>query len=718
LRDGFYRVLGTRAQVLVQLGALQSKLAGTQGEAEPELRGLIDATARLNSLLNSRLLWTPSHAPVDQDWLAGVGDDSASLFAGARWQLALRGAWSAVLAAPLRSALALGAFVALLLLLRRRVPAYLAALAEPMRRIRSDSYRLTGMALVWTLLAAAPLLVAIWLIGTLFERAAPPGNAFANEIGLICVQLAGPAFAFALLRALCLDNGLGQAHFRWPQPRRDALRMAAPRLALIVLPAQFLIGLLMLRGEAAAIDALGRALLIIALVAAGALGWWLLAPSRLWTARYVVVQEPSRLRQTVRIGVCATAIALTALVLRGYFVTALTLSERVLQTLAALLAANVLYGLGARWLVVGERRLALKRMEDKLASASENEQAEGEAGETLHDPEPEEITLSSVSAQTRRLLRMLIGIGLATLLLWIWSDIAPALSFLGDVPVWNSSDVAGGKTVAISVSLRDVLEALVVFALTWAGTRNLPGLLEVGILRRFDIDAPTRYAITSVTRYVIVFTGLMFGMSMLGLHWSNLQWLAAGFSVGLGFGMQEIFANFVSGLMVLFERPFRIGDIITIGNVEGTVARIRTRATTIIDWDNKEVIVPNKSFITERVVNWTLSDSTTRIVIPVGVAYRNDPQFAQKLLLDIASAHPLVLAEPAPTCWMSGFGASSQNFDLRVYVAEIGQRNPVRTELQFRIAEAFREHDIEIAFPQMDLWIRESTAPPPVKRKS
>jgi potassium efflux system protein len=190
------------------------------------------------------------------------------------------------------------------------------------------------------------------------------------------------------------------------------------------------------------------------------------------------------------------------------------------------------------------------------------------------------------------------------------------------------------------------------------------------------------------------------------LHWSNLQWLAAGFSVGLGFGMQEIFANFISGLMVLFERPFRVGDIITVGTVEGTVSRIRTRATTIVDWDNREVIVPNKSFITDRLINWTLSDSVTRIVIKVGIAYRNDPRQAQKLLLEVAAAHPQVLSEPAPSCWMTGFGDNTQDFELRVYVAEIGQRNPVRTDLQMRISELFRENDIEIAFPQMDLWLR------------
>jgi potassium efflux system protein len=709
MRDGFFRVLGTRAQILVQLGALQSKLAATQGEAEPELRNLVDATTKLNQLLDSRLLWTPSHAPAGADWITGLRGDSASLFVASRWLRAFAGAWNTAISAPLRSVLGIMVF-ALLLLIRLRAPAQLAKLAEPMRRIRSDRYSLTGAALLWTLLAAAPWPFAIWLVRAAFEYAIPPGNAFANEVGLTLGQLVGPACVIALLRVLNVENGLGHAHFRWPRPRREALRAAAPWLALILLPSQFLIGLVMLRGDAVVIDGLGRALLVATVLAMGALAWWLLAPGRVWTARYVALQEPSRSRRVVRFAFSAVAVALAALALRGYFVTALTLGERVLQTLAALFAANVLYGLAARWLVLGERHLALKRMEEKLASQNEN--AEGESGEALHEPEPEEITLSSVSAQTRRLLRMLIVIGSAASLLWIWSDVAPALNLLGDIALWSSSDVVDGKTIAISVSLRDILEALVIFALTLAATRNLPGLLEVGVLRRFDVDAPTRYAITSVTRYVIVFAGLLVGMSLLGLHWSNLQWLAAGFSVGLGFGLQEIFANFVSGLMVLFERPFRIGDIITIGNIDGTVARIRTRATTIVDFDNKEVIVPNKSFITERVVNWTLSDATTRVAIAVGVAYRNDPKEVRELLLDIVRAHPQVLSDPEPTCWMSGFGDNAQNFDVRFCVAEVGQRNPVRTELQFRIAQAFREHDIEIAFPQLDVWMRNT---PPAK---
>jgi potassium efflux system protein len=458
-------------------------------------------------------------------------------------------------------------------------------------------------------------------------------------------------------------------------------------------------------GSDVPLDTLGRLLLALAFAGVGWLGWRLLAPGRVWTLRNVALAEPLRMRQMARIAFSTMCCALTVLDLLGYFVTVQALGTHLLESLAALLGVVTLHGMAVRWLVLGERRLALKRMLEKQATEeAESERAEGE---TLPDlPETEEITIASVSAQTRRLLRALTILGTVSALLWIWSDVTPALSLLGNITVWDSSQTFDGKEIALHVSLRDILEALVTLVLTWIATRNLPGLLEVGMLRRFHVDAPTRYAVTSVTRYLIFIVGIIVGLSMLGLRWSNLQWLAAGFSVGLGFGMQEIFANFISGLIVLFERPFRIGDVITIGNVEGTVARIRTRATTIVDWDNKEVVVPNKSFITDRLVNWTLSDTTTRIVIKIGIAYRNDPAQAQKLLLEIAAAHPQVLADPAPNCWMTGFGDSTQDFELRVYVGEINQRNPVRTELQFRIAEVFREHDIELAFPQRDVWLR------------
>jgi potassium efflux system protein len=201
--------------------------------------------------------------------------------------------------------------------------------------------------------------------------------------------------------------------------------------------------------------------------------------------------------------------------------------------------------------------------------------------------------------------------------------------------------------------------------------------------------------------------GSVLGLGLLGLRWSQLQWMAAALSVGLGFGLQEIFANFVSGLILLFERPFRVGDVITIGDLSGRVTRIRTRATTILDFDNKEIVVPNKSFITDRLVNWTLSDTITRITIKVGVAYGTDPAAVRAVLHDAARENSRVLADPAPASWFLAFGASSLDFELRVFVGDLGDRLPVQDELNARIAALCTERGIEIAFPQLDLHVRD-----------
>jgi len=177
-------------------------------------------------------------------------------------------------------------------------------------------------------------------------------------------------------------------------------------------------------------------------------------------------------------------------------------------------------------------------------------------------------------------------------------------------------------------------------------------------------------------------------------------------TVGLGFGLQEIFANLVSGLMLLFERPIRIGDTVTVADISGTVTRIRTRATTIVGWDRKELIIPNKEFITGKVVNWTLSDSTLRLIIPVGIAYGSDTQLAREVLTRIAHEHPNVLADPAPRILFMGFGDSALNFEVRSYIGTIDHYLSARDEINNAIDQEFRKAGIEIAFPQRDIHVR------------
>jgi potassium efflux system protein len=249
------------------------------------------------------------------------------------------------------------------------------------------------------------------------------------------------------------------------------------------------------------------------------------------------------------------------------------------------------------------------------------------------------------------------------------------------------------------------LIAILVFALAVVLLRNIPGLMNVTVLEHMPLDTGLRDAFSLFVRYAIVTVGVIVGFSQLGIGWSKVQWLVAAASVGLGFGLQEIFANFVSGIILLFERPLRVGDVVTIGDVTGSVARIQFRATTIQDWDCKELIVPNKELVTGKLVNWTLSNKTNRLEFRVGVALGSDPNRVRELLLDIAKQYPHVLPEPAPHSVMDGFGPSTMQFVLRVYLPTLDVRLQTIHDVYTNIAQRFREEGISIAFPQMDLHV-------------
>jgi potassium efflux system protein len=256
------------------------------------------------------------------------------------------------------------------------------------------------------------------------------------------------------------------------------------------------------------------------------------------------------------------------------------------------------------------------------------------------------------------------------------------------------------------ISLKMLLTASLEFMIFATAARNIPGLLEITLLERLPLDRSVRYAIGALTRYLIVVIGtLAFGKS-LGYEWQDVQWLVAALTFGLGFGLQEIFANFVSGLIILFEQPVRVGDIVTIDSVTGTVSRIRIRSTTITDWDRKEYIVPNKEFITGRLLNWTLNDTTNRIVIEVGVPFSADPNQVRSILQQIIKTQPHILAEPAPMVSLEGFGASSLTFFVRAYLPTLEHRSETIHSLYVRIHRAFGEAGIELPYPQRDLHIR------------
>jgi potassium efflux system protein len=245
--------------------------------------------------------------------------------------------------------------------------------------------------------------------------------------------------------------------------------------------------------------------------------------------------------------------------------------------------------------------------------------------------------------------------------------------------------------------------SLVILVVTVLVAKYLPPVIKASMLEWFKVSAGARYAFGILMQYLVVAIGISMFLSAIGWEWSKLQWLVAALGVGIGFGLQEIVANFISGIIILFERPVRVGDIISVAGAEGEVLEIKPRATVIRTFEFKEVLIPNKELITGQVINWTLSGSSIRILVPVGVAYGSDVREAIRLLEQAAGEVELIQKEPAPLATFDDFGDNSLLLTLRCYGAE--QRLVAWTELRNRINDKFAAAGIEISFPQRDVHL-------------
>ena len=278
----------------------------------------------------------------------------------------------------------------------------------------------------------------------------------------------------------------------------------------------------------------------------------------------------------------------------------------------------------------------------------------------------------------------------------------PALNLLESFTLWNVSDSAD-PTVLRAVTLFDLVISIVILVITVLLTKHLPSLSEVFMREWFNMSPGARYATSILMQYLVIAIGGSMFLTTIGWEWGKVQWLVAAMGVGIGFGLQEIVANFISGIIILFERPVRVGDIISAGGAEGVVKQIKPRATIIETFDRKEHLIPNKELITGQVVNWTLSDAAVRIVISVGVAYGSDIRKAMALMLEASKGADNVLKDPEPRVSFEDFGDNSLVLWLRCYVSE--DRIGTWTELRTIINEKFDEAGIVIAFPQRDVHL-------------
>jgi potassium efflux system protein len=308
---------------------------------------------------------------------------------------------------------------------------------------------------------------------------------------------------------------------------------------------------------------------------------------------------------------------------------------------------------------------------------------------------------SSLRESRLDLLHVTVTLAVIACLAWIWRDVFTDLLYLQNVPLWTAETAEGLKTVTVA----NLLSCLAVLAGTLIAFWALPLIVATEATDSTQRSVGTRYAVVALVRYTVLIVGLAAAFSLLNIGWSKLQWMAAGLSVGLGFGLQETAANLFSGLTLLSERSIRVGDLVTVGDKTGIVRRIKVRATTVEDFDGREIVIPNKELVATQVTNWTLTDAKRRLQIVVGVAYGSDTTLVVRRLLEAADGVAGILATPPPQAVFEQFGDSALQFRLYVWIDAARGVVQINHDLHMRIDQLFRASGIDIDFPQRDVHL-------------
>ncbi len=698
------KLLKTRRELLDSLIRDYDTYFSTLVELDTTQRKLVETARGFSSYIRRHILWVQSHPPLSYQSFPKAWEGLQWSATPSRWKGLLTGLWSDV-RRHVFIYLTFLVFFLLLVCIRPHLRRRLEKLSEELHSASTDTLAHTPRALVHTLLIAIPAPVcALFLAWRLNVSVDSTTFSIFVAGGLEAVGYGG--LFLSIIHALCRPNGLAIEHFRMPEECPAHLRRHLHWFALLFLPAIFLAYAFHNQPNAIWTESAGR---IAYLVSTGALLVFLAVvfkPGGDLTQNIFRRNQEGYFYRSRFIWYGLLLVIPACLIIAaslGYYYSAMRLANRFHLTLMLVSVVALCHYLTVRWITQSRRRIAVERIKKKRAEA-EQQAEEGEEGtEKEVQPEQPEEDLYSLSMQTRRFIQVALGCVFLGGMWVIWNEALPALGILEQVRLWSVSAGAGAEV--IHITLANLFLTLIVFALAIVGARNIPGLLEMALLQRLPVDRGIRFAIRTLCRYILVIIGVVLAAAQLGVGWSRVQWLVAAMGVGLGFGLQEIFGNFISGLIILFERPMRVGDTVTVGDVFGTVTKIRIRATTIQQWDRKELIVPNKEFITGRLINWTLSDTILRLEFPVGIAYGSDIDLAEKCLYEVADQNENVSDDPPPRVIFKAFGGSSLQFELRLFIPDLDHYAETWHQINREIDRAFREADITIAFPQQDVHL-------------
>jgi len=677
------------------------------GELDVAEAGLRTLVTEAVDYIYEELFWIKNLPTFSFADLGGLPRTLGWLFSAEGWNRAVEDGSRKFLDHPATSLLALLAVLGLFYQ-RSRAGGRMQHLAAQTTRIRTDKFSHTTKAMLYTVLAASA-----WPVLMLFTgwhiRAEPFGAPFSVVMGQGLMYTASILFVLSLWLWTLHPAGLGSGHFRWESQVMTKLANELRWLIWLAVPAVFILAATSESADVDYIKDLGRPTLILLMLATTVFAWRSFGPTSLVT-RHVRNQSHGSWRARLQAFwwplLVVVSVSLAVASLLGHHYTAVQLLGLLLSTISYLIGLAIVREVLLRWFYVAERRMrlreAIRRREEMRAQEEEHDETDSEAIEV----EIPGVNYRSLGRQGRAIVQVVIVVATLLAIGLLWGDLLPAFGFITDAQLpFSRTEMIDGVQQAVPVTVGTFAVGLLVLLGTVFATRNLAGLLELTLFNWLAVDSGKRYAIISLSRYAIITVGIIFALSLVGLQWSKLGWLIAAMGVGLGFGLQEIVANFVSGIILLMERPIRVGDMVTVGDTIGTVAKIEIRAATIITLDRKELLVPNKEFITGRVLNWTLSNEEHRLFISVGIAYGSDAAKAMHLIMQAAKENERVLKEPAPEVTFESFGDNALILGLRAFIASVDTRLRTNTELHQAIYEKLADAGITIAFPQQDVHL-------------
>ena len=704
MRKDLEQLLGERLRIYQEVNSATTIYLRALSDLEYEQRRLMKAVADFETYLSERLLWVRSVPNPSFDTLLSFSGDAGRYLSLGELEAV---AWTLLELNVLSPVVFLGLLLAAVIRYKRSM------LREMLLRTNrylgnpvSDhfSYTLQALLISAALSAPGPLVCAVlgWKL-----KPADYDSALAQALGPGLLWLSVNWFVVRFSIQICQPEGLAHRHFRWYLPALKPLRRELYLLMLGFMPLGFFNACLI------ALDSSGMEWGIVRLGLMLMMLLFALFFMRMLRPQGEIMRALGSLNAgvlLVRLRWFWSALAvilpvgLAVLTAMGYVYTAATLLLSLIQSFWLLLALVLGHQLAVRWLRKTATKLNYQSLQDErkrqLQAIFETNGAGGAPPDSDDESFPD---LTQLGRGSFRLVNAITGVVATVGLLMVWSDVLPALGYLDTIQLWDSATMFDGDVVLEPITLADLGLALLISGAAFFLYRNLPALMELILLQLFSMNKADRYTLITLVLYTVVMISISSVAVVLGFEWSKFQWLAAALGVGIGFGLQEIVANFISGLILLFERPIRVGDLVTVGNVEGFVTNIRMRATTILTYDRQELLVPNKDFITGNLLNWSLSDPISRLLIDVGVACDSDVARAMAIITEIAENDEKVIRDPAPFTTFEGYSDSSLKLRLRCYLDDIDARIATASRLRQAIYRRFAEAGIVIALPQLDV---------------